>query len=52
MHGRPSSQRQRPGQRTSNSGKSSRAGAVLPPPPSQPDDVEHWTRAMYLDARR
>ena len=26
--------------------------AVLPPPPSRPVDVEHWTRAMYVDARR
>jgi hypothetical protein len=25
---------------------------VLPPPPSRPEDVEHWTRAMYVDARR
>ena len=25
---------------------------VLPPPPSAPEDVEHWTRAMYVDARR
>eukprot|EP00775_Hariotina_reticulata_P011753 gene11753-11899_t len=22
---------------------------ILPPPPSQPDEVEHWTRAMYVD---
>uniref|UniRef100_A0A7S1XAG3 Uncharacterized protein n=1 Tax=Tetraselmis chuii TaxID=63592 RepID=A0A7S1XAG3_9CHLO len=22
----------------------------LPPPPSQPDEVEHWTRAMFTDA--
>lgn len=21
----------------------------LPPPPSQPDEVEHWTRAMFTD---
>ena len=28
------------------------AAAVLPPPPSAPEDVEHWTRAMYVDARR
>lgn len=26
--------------------------AMLPPPPSAPEDVEHWTRAMYVDARR
>lgn len=24
----------------------------LPPPPSQPDAVEHWTRAMFTDAQR
>ncbi|KXZ43908.1 hypothetical protein GPECTOR_78g96 [Gonium pectorale] len=24
----------------------------LPPPPSQPDEVEHWTRAMFTDASR
>ena len=23
---------------------------VLPPPPSQPDEVEHWTRAMFTDS--
>jgi len=23
----------------------------LPPPPSQPDEVEHWSRAMFEDAR-
>ncbi len=22
----------------------------LPPPPSRPDEVEHWTRAMFTDA--
>ena len=22
-------------------------GRMIPPPPSQPDDVEHWARAMY-----
>lgn len=21
----------------------------LPPPPSQPDEVEHWSRAMFSD---
>jgi hypothetical protein len=29
-----------------------RPPAMLPPPPSRPEDVEHWTRAMYVDARR
>ncbi|KAG2426499.1 hypothetical protein HXX76_011727 [Chlamydomonas incerta] len=24
----------------------------LPPPPSQPEEVEHWTRAMFTDASR
>jgi hypothetical protein len=24
--------------------------ALLPPPPSQPDEVEHWSRAMFSDA--
>ena len=24
----------------------------LPPPPSQPEEVEHWTRAMFTDALR
>lgn len=23
---------------------------MIPPPPSQPDDVEHWTQAMYPGA--
>ena len=32
--------------------KSAAAPAMLPPPPSAPEDVEHWTRAMYVDARR
>lgn len=22
-------------------------GRMIPPPPSQPDDVEHWAQAMY-----
>lgn len=26
------------------------AAAVLPPLPSEPDEVEHWTRAMFTDA--
>ncbi|KAF8405958.1 hypothetical protein HHK36_008037 [Tetracentron sinense] len=25
---------------------------VLPPPPSQTEDIEHWTRAMIIDARK
>ncbi|XP_058747722.1 uncharacterized protein LOC131620608 [Vicia villosa] len=25
---------------------------TLPPPPSQSEDVEHWTRAMFIDAKR
>lgn len=24
----------------------------LPPPPSMAEDVEHWTRAMFLDAKK
>ena len=24
-------------------------GLLLPPPPSQPEAVEHWTRALFLD---
>ncbi|OIW16585.1 hypothetical protein TanjilG_02791 [Lupinus angustifolius] len=24
----------------------------FPPPPSQSEDVEHWTRAMFIDAKR
>lgn len=24
----------------------------LPPPPSSPEDVEHWTRALILDASK
>jgi hypothetical protein len=32
--------------------KDATAPAMLPPPPSAPEDVEHWTRAMYVDARR
>ncbi|EHA8589078.1 hypothetical protein COCNU_scaffold007924G000010 [Cocos nucifera] len=24
----------------------------LPPPPSQVEDVEHWTRAMFIDAKK
>ncbi|MCL7050586.1 hypothetical protein MKW94_010694 [Papaver nudicaule] len=24
----------------------------FPPPPSQTEDIEHWTRAMFLDAKR
>lgn len=24
----------------------------LPPPPSRAEDVEHWTRAMFVDANR
>ena len=39
-------------ERSGGANKPLRAAAVLPPPPSQPDDVEHWTRAMYVDARR
>ncbi|KAM7520732.1 hypothetical protein LguiB_019694 [Lonicera macranthoides] len=23
-----------------------------PPPPSQTEDVEHWTRAMFIDATK
>ena len=25
---------------------------TLPPPPSQSEDVEHWTRAMFIDAKK
>lgn len=25
---------------------------TLPPPPSQTEDVEHWTRAMFIDATK
>ena len=25
---------------------------TLPPPPSQVEDVEHWTRAMFTDATK
>lgn len=25
---------------------------TLPPPPSHSEDVEHWTRAMFIDATR
>lgn len=25
---------------------------TFPPPPSQTEDVEHWTRAMFIDATR
>ncbi|RXH90864.1 hypothetical protein DVH24_006809 [Malus domestica] len=25
---------------------------TFPPPPSQPEDIEHWTRAMIIDAKR
>ncbi|XP_014492640.1 uncharacterized protein LOC106755057 [Vigna radiata var. radiata] len=25
---------------------------TFPPPPSQSEDVEHWTRAMFIDAKR
>ena len=25
---------------------------TLPPPPSDSEDVEHWTRAMFLDATK
>lgn len=25
---------------------------ILPPPPSEPDNIAHWTRAMFLDARK
>ena len=32
--------------------KEAAAPAMLPPPPSAPEDVEHWTRAMYVVARR
>lgn len=24
----------------------------FPPPPSQTEDVEHWTRAMFIDATK
>lgn len=24
----------------------------LPPPPSHSEDVEHWTRAMFIDATK
>jgi len=26
--------------------------ATFPPPPSQTEDVEHWTRAMFIDATK
>lgn len=29
-----------------------RPGDILPPPPSEPDNIAHWTRAMFLDARK
>ena len=32
--------------------KKSNTPTMLPPPPSRPEDVEHWTRAMYVDAKR
>lgn len=25
---------------------------TFPPPPSQTEDVEHWTRAMFIDATK
>lgn len=25
---------------------------TFPPPPSQGEDVEHWTRAMFIDATK
>lgn len=25
---------------------------TLPPPPSHTEDVEHWTRAMFIDATK
>lgn len=25
---------------------------TLPPPPSHSEDVEHWTRAMFIDATK
>lgn len=25
---------------------------TFPPPPSQSEDIEHWTRAMFIDAKR
>lgn len=25
---------------------------TFPPPPSQTEDVEHWTRAMFVDATK
>lgn len=25
---------------------------TFPPPPSQSEDVEHWTRAMFIDAKK
>lgn len=25
---------------------------TFPPPPSQNEDVEHWTRAMFIDATK
>lgn len=25
---------------------------TFPPPPSQTEDIEHWTRAMFIDATK
>lgn len=25
---------------------------TFPPPPSQAEDIEHWTRAMFIDATK
>lgn len=25
---------------------------TFPPPPSQSEDIEHWTRAMIIDAKK
>lgn len=25
---------------------------TFPPPPSQSEDIEHWTRAMFIDAKK
>ena len=48
VHGAENSRR-----RAFQSAKESAAAPVmLPPPPSAPEDVEHWTRAMYVDARK